>query len=210
LHDHYEKGVIIGCGEGSVAGGSRSWKNAPRARYRQRRAELERNSPPDTALEREMCMRYSLIGVLAAAAALAVPIAFAAESVKVANAWVRAPVSGQKTAAAYLELTADRNLALVAAGSPAAGRVEMHSMTMDGGVMRMRALPRVDLPAGQTVRLAPGGTHLMLLELKQPLKPGDKLPLTLSLQPSEPTASSLTTITVEAEIRAAGTSSHSH
>jgi copper(I)-binding protein len=155
-------------------------------------------------------MRYPLIGVLAAAAALAVPIAFAAESVKVANAWVRAPVSGQKTAAAYLELTADRNLALVAAGSPAAGRVEMHSMTMDGGVMRMRALPRVDLPAGQTVRLAPGGTHLMLLDLKQPLKAGDKLPLTLSLQPSEPAASSLTTVTVEAEIRAAGTSTHSH
>lgn len=155
-------------------------------------------------------MRYPVIPVLAVAAALAVPVAFAAEGVKVANAWVRAPVAGQTTAAAYLELTADRNLALVAAGSPAAGRVEMHSMTMDGGVMRMRALPRIDLPAGQTVRLGPGGTHLMLLELKQPLRAGDKLPLILSLQPSGAAATSLTTVTVEAEIRPAAASSHAH
>ena len=162
-------------------------------------------------LEREMRMRHLFLAVFTAAAALVAPLyVAAAEGVKVANAWVRAPVAGQKTAAAYLDLTSDRNLALVAAGSPAAGRVEMHSMTMDGGVMRMRALPRVDLPAGQTVRLAPGGTHLMLLELKQPLKPGDKLPLILSLQPSEPAGTSLTTVTVEAEIRAAGTPSHSH
>jgi periplasmic copper chaperone A len=144
-------------------------------------------------------------------AAISAPLPLsAAESVKVANAWVRAPVAGQKTAAGYLELTSDRNLALVAAGSPAAGRVEMHSTTMDGGVMRMRALPRIDLPAGQTVKLAPGGTHLMLLELKQPLKAGEKIPLILSLQPSEPAATSLTTVTVEAEIRASGASSHSH
>ena len=155
-------------------------------------------------------MRSPVIPVLAVAAALAVPVAFAAEGVKVANAWVRAPVAGQTTAAAYLELTADRNLALVAAGSPAAGRVEMHSMTMDGGVMRMRALPRIDLPAGQTVRLGPGGTHLMLLELKQPLRAGDKLPLILSLQPSGAAATSLTTVTVEAEIRPAAASSHAH
>src|SRR5688572_13088014 len=74
-------------------------------------------------------------------------------SVKVANAWVRAPAAGQKTAGAYVELTSGRDAALVAAGSPAAARVEMHSSTVEGGVMRMRALPRIELPAGQTVKL---------------------------------------------------------
>jgi periplasmic copper chaperone A len=158
-----------------------------------------------------MRMRHLLLAVCTGVGAIFAPLSLpAAESVKVANAWVRAPVAGQKTAAAYLELTSDRNLALVAAGSPAAGRIEIHSTTMEGGVMRMRAMPRVDLPAGQTVKLAPGGTHLMLLELKQPLKAGERVSLILSLQPSGPVASSLTTVTVDAEIRAAGATPHSH
>jgi copper(I)-binding protein len=130
--------------------------------------------------------------------------------VKVANAWVRAPVPGQPTAAAYLDLTSDRNLAVVAAGSPAAGRVEMHSMTVDGGIMRMRALPRIDLPAGKTVKLSPGGMHLMLLDLKQPMKAGDTVPLVLSLQPAGAGQSSLTTLTVQAEVRAPGAAEHQH
>ena len=89
-------------------------------------------------------------------------------------------------------------------------RVEMHSMTMDGGVMRMRALPKIDLPAGQTVKLAPGGLHLMLIDVKQPLKAGDKVPLVLSIQPSGPSAGmSLTTLNLQAEVRpATGGESH--
>jgi periplasmic copper chaperone A len=138
----------------------------------------------------------------------AVP-AEATKSVKVADAWVRAPAPGQKTASAYVELTSDFQAALVAVGSAAAGSVEMHSSTVEGGVMRMRALPRIELPAAQTVRLAPGGMHLMLIDLKEPLKPGDKVPLVLSVQPSGPTAgTSLTTINLEAEVRAAGATTH--
>ena len=132
-------------------------------------------------------------------AALTIAPLAAAQSVQVANAWVRATAPGQTTAGAYVELTSPTATALVAAGSPVAGRVELHSMTMDGGVMRMRALPRIALPAGQTVKLAPGGMHLMLLDVKQPLKPGDRVPLTLSLQPS---GMSLTTLKIEAEVRA--------
>lgn len=144
---------------------------------------------------------------------LAVPVAAGEveSSVKVANAWVRAPAPGQKTAGAYVELTSGRDAALVAAGSPAAARVEMHSSSVEGGVMRMRALSRVDLPAGQTVRLAPGGNHLMLVDLKRPLKPGDIVALTLSVQPSGATAgTSLTTVNVEAEVRAADNTPHKH
>jgi copper(I)-binding protein len=130
-----------------------------------------------------------------------------APSVKVANAWARATVPGQNTGAAYVDLTSDRGAALVAAGSPLAARVELHSMTNEGGVMRMRQLPKVDLPAGQTVKLEPSGVHLMLVDLKQPLKPGDRLPLVLSVQSS---GMSLTTLTIEAEVRAANGPQHSH
>jgi copper(I)-binding protein len=76
--------------------------------------------------------------------------------------------------------------------------------------MRMRALPRIDLPAGQTVKLAPGGTHLMMLDLKQPMKPGDTVPLVLSLQPTGAGQSSLTTVTVEAEVRTGAPAQHQH
>jgi len=126
-------------------------------------------------------------------------------SVKIADAWVRAPAPGQKTAGAYVALTSDRDASIVAAGSPAAARVEMHSTTTEGGVMRMRASPRIELPAGKTVKLAPGGIHLMLIDVKQPLKVGDKVPLTLSVQPTGAAAGmSLTTLQLEAEVRAAG------
>ena len=159
-------------------------------------------------------MRFTQVFfTLFALAVLAAP-AHAAESersVKVTNAWVRAPAPGQKTAAAYVELTSSSNAALVAAGSPLAGAVEIHSSTVEGGVMRMRVVPRVELPAGKTVKLAPGGLHLMLLDVKQPLKVGGKVPLTLSVQPSGATAGmSLTTIDLEAEIRAAHGGAHKH
>jgi copper(I)-binding protein len=143
-------------------------------------------------------------------AALAAPAAFAQSptaGVKVENAWARATAPGQKTGSVYVDLTSASNAALVAAGSPLAARAELHSMSTEGGVMRMRALPRVELPAGRTVKLAPGGMHVMLVDLKQPLKPGDKVPLTLSVQSS---GTSLTTLKIEAEVRAADGSANSH
>jgi copper(I)-binding protein len=151
------------------------------------------------------------LGAAFIALALVSPVAACAESVKIANAWVRSPVAGQTTAGAYVELTSDRDAALVAVGSPAAGRAELHAMTIEAGVMRMRPLPRIELPAGRSVRLAPGGMHIMLFDLKQPLKSGDKVPLVLSVQPSGPSAGmSLTTLNIEAEVRPVPPSAHSH
>ena len=110
-----------------------------------------------------------------------------------------------------MELTSNSNAALVAAGSIIAAGAELHSTSTEGGIMRMRPLARVDLPAGQTVTLAPGGTHLMLVDLKRTLKPGDKVPIVLSVQPAGDTAGkSLTTVTLEAEVRAAAPASHNH
>ena len=121
-----------------------------------------------------------------------------AQSVKAENAWARATVPGQKTGSVYVELTSSSDGALVAAASPVAARAELHSMTMEGGVMRMRALPRVELPAGKTVKLAPGGMHVMLVDLKQPLKAGDKVPVTLSVQSA---GTSVTTLKLEVPVR---------
>jgi periplasmic copper chaperone A len=161
--------------------------------------------------DQRMHVRFTrLFLTLCLTAALAAPsvAAEADKSVKVENAWVRAPVAGQKIAGAYLELTSARDAAMVAVSSPAAASVEMHSSSVEGGVMRMRAVPRIELKAGQTVKLAPGGLHLMLIDLKKPLKPGEKVPLTLSVQPSG--AAAPTAIELEAEVRAIGGTPHKH
>jgi len=74
-------------------------------------------------------------------------------------AWVRGTVRGQTTAGAYMELTSDRRASLLGAESPAAGSAEIHEMKIEGNVMRMRAVPRLELPPGKTVELRPGGHH---------------------------------------------------
>lgn len=93
--------------------------------------------------------------------------------VVVSQAWVRATVPGQPVAAAYMDVTSARGGTLAHVAADVAGVVQMHSMRMDGEVMRMRELAQLVLPKGQTVRLAPSGHHLMLLQLKRPLRPGD-------------------------------------
>lgn len=133
---------------------------------------------------------------------------FAAETVNVGNAWVRATAPGQKTAGAYMELTSEADAALVAVASPAAGKTELHTMSMDGGVMRMRPVAKIDLPAKKAVKLAPGGgLHVMLRDIRQPLKEGDKVPLTLTIRGG---GNAQSTIKVEAQVRAAGSASMHH
>ena len=106
----------------------------------------------------------------------------AAQTVDVQDAWVRPSVKGQMATGAFMKLTAKETASLVGAASPAAGVVEVHEMSMDGGVMKMRAIPALALPAGQAVELKPGGYHVMLMDLKGPLTAGSKLPLTLVLR----------------------------
>ena len=150
--------------------------------------------------------RHCVAGLLVAFS-LAAPLAVA-QSIKAANVWARATAPGQNTASVYFDLTSERDVALVAAGSSAAGRAELHAMVLDGGIMRMRPLARVDLPGGQTVRFTPNGMHLMLVDLKQPLKAGDNLPLVLSIQSS---GSSRTTLKLKAQVRALdGSEPHQH
>ena len=124
-----------------------------------------------------------------------------AQLVTVKDAWVRAPAPGQKVAGAYMELESRTDLVLTAVASPAAASAELHSMSVQEGVMRMRPVARIELPPGKAVKLAPGGLHIMLIGVKQPLKPGDKVPLTLTVQRADFSGPSV--FTVQAEVRAA-------
>lgn len=99
--------------------------------------------------------------------------------VKVEDAWVRGTVAQQKATGAFMRLTPSANARLVAAESPVAGVVEIHEMAMEKDVMRMRQIPGLDLAAGRTMELKPGGYHVMLMDLKQPLQAGQNVPITL-------------------------------
>ena len=105
--------------------------------------------------------------------------AWAQAQVKVEDAWVRATVAQQKATGAFMRLTAPQNARLVAAESPVAGVVEIHEMVMDKDVMRMRAVPALELAAGRTTELKPGGYHVMLMDLKQTVQAGQQVPITL-------------------------------
>ncbi len=115
-------------------------------------------------------------------AILGASLAWAQSSgISVQQPWARATPGGAKTGAAYMTIVnngaADDRL--VAASTPVAGEAQIHEMTMDNGVMKMRPIPGLDLKPGAAVSLAPGGYHVMLIGLKQPLKDGDSFPLTL-------------------------------
>ena len=150
--------------------------------------------------------RAAVIALLVVCAGFVVE-ARAAEPLAVSDAWVRVPAPGQKVAGAYMELKSEGDSALVGVASAVAGRAELHTMKLDAGVMKMRAVERIDLPAKQAVKLAPGGMHIMLMDLKRPLKEGDTVPLTLSIR----SGGAMTQLNVEARVRAAGVSMpHNH
>jgi len=138
-----------------------------------------------------MKLRTLLLSLLLAAPAWAVA------AVKVENAWIREPAPGQTVVGGFMDITSAKDARLVQVTSPAA-TVEMHEMKMQGDVMQMRALQKIDLPGGKTVKLEPGGLHLMLDKLKKPLKAGDKLGLTLKIKSGSRTE----TVRIAAEVRA--------
>lgn len=123
---------------------------------------------------------------LAVAAILLAGVPAHAQSVDVQGAWARATVPGQMATGAFMSLSAKAPSRLVRAASPVAGVVEVHEMKMDGDVMKMRAVERgLELPAGKTVELKPGGYHVMLMDLKLPLKKDTMIPLTLTFKDAQ-------------------------
>lgn len=103
-----------------------------------------------------------------------------AQNVVIKDPWVRATVPGQQATGAFMKITTKDGGKLVSVSSAAAGVVQVHEMKMEGGVMQMRAVADgLDLPAGKTVELKPGGYHVMLMDLKAPLEVGAVVPLSL-------------------------------
>jgi periplasmic copper chaperone A len=147
-----------------------------------------------------MRLKSSFIAALMGAI-LAMP---ASAQVTVKDAWVRATVPQQKATAAFMQLTATQDSKLVSVSSPGVPVVEVHEMRVEAGVMKMRAIPSLALPAGKGVALTPGGYHVMLMNLKQTMKAGDAVPLYLLV---ENAAGKRETIEVKAEVRAVGTAS---
>jgi hypothetical protein len=106
---------------------------------------------------------------------------YTSKGITVAHPWARATPGGVKVGGAYLEIraAAGKGDRLVAAKSPLAGSAEIHNHIMDGGIARMRRVDALAIAGGKSVVLAPGGYHIMLTDLRQPLKEGDLLKLTL-------------------------------
>lgn len=122
------------------------------------------------------------IRALACAAALLAAAATSQAQVTVKDAWIRATVPQQQATGAFMQLSAAKDTKLVAASSPLTPVVEVHEMAMKDNVMTMRQIPAVEIAAGQTVALKPGGYHVMLLDLKQQVKAGDTVQLTLTFE----------------------------
>jgi periplasmic copper chaperone A len=120
--------------------------------------------------------------VLAVAAATLPAVALPASAqVQATGAWARGTVGGQTSTAVYMRLRSAQPAAVIAVDSPL-GLAELHQMNMDGDIMRMRSLKRLELPAGRTVELDPAGAHIMLTGLKRPLAKGDRVPLRLTIE----------------------------
>jgi hypothetical protein len=120
--------------------------------------------------------RNLIISILALATTPAVA------QVTVKDPWVRATVPQQTATGAFMQLSSPADARLVSASSPVAGVVELHEMAMDKDVMKMRAVPAIDIPAGKGAELKPGGYHVMLMSLKSQMKDGDVVPITLVVE----------------------------
>lgn len=146
-----------------------------------------------------VCLPSLTALILASASALA-----QSGGPQITDAWARATPAGAKTGAAYMTLTdtgqPDR---LTGISTPVAGMAEVHESRMENGVMRMRAVASLPLEPGKPVALQPGGYHVMLMDLKQPLKQGETFPLTLTFEHAPP-------VTVQVAVEATGSAGPMH
>ena len=146
---------------------------------------------------------YTRILSLAFLLALVIPVHAGdqrSSSLTVVQPWSRATAPGASVGVAYLEIVnAGAADTLTGIESPVAAHVEMHSMTTVNGVMQMRQLSSVEVPAKGRLQFTPGGLHVMLIDLKQPLREGDRFPLTLVFR-------SAGRLQVEAVVQGLGTS----
>jgi copper(I)-binding protein len=130
---------------------------------------------------------------------------FQLKALRVSNPFARATPPGAKVAGAFMTIRnagpeSDR---LVSASSPVAGLVEIHEMAVEGGMMKMRAIKGIDLKPGATVELQPGGYHVMLEDLKRPLKQGEQVPVQLTFEKAG-------VLDIKVNVEGMGAAAHAH
>ena len=127
--------------------------------------------------------------------------------VTVDDPWVRSTVPQQTSTGAFMRLTAQSDSKLVSAATPVAEHVELHQMTMENDIMKMRQIPELTLVAAEPVALKPGGYHIMLIGLKKQISAHDQIPITLTF---EDKAGQRTQMEIQATARSAqgGHSNH--
>ncbi|HET9205617.1 MAG TPA: copper chaperone PCu(A)C [Burkholderiaceae bacterium] len=155
-------------------------------------------------MENRTMTLYPTLARTAAAALLAIAAGAQAQTT-IKEAWVRGTVAQQKASGAFMQITSAQGGKLLSVTSPVAGVAEIHEMAMQGDTMRMRAVPALELPAGKAVELKPGGYHLMLMDLKQQLKAGATVPLTLVVEGKD---GKRETVAVQAVVKALGDAGH--
>lgn len=126
-------------------------------------------------------LHYGLVLLLTAVATLS----HAQDSISIHNPWVKASYPGQNVSAGYMTLTSASDATLVKISSNVSDSVEIHSMKMENGVMKMRMLPELALAAGKPYKLEPSGFHLMLFDLKKPLTDGQAVNFELTFKNSQ-------------------------
>jgi copper(I)-binding protein len=141
-------------------------------------------------------LRHALLGIgliISAPALAQTPTSAQPSNIQVQNAWARATTPHAQSGGIFLTVIdngpADR---LVGAATPVAATAQLHQTMDDKGVMKMDAVPTLDLPQGKPVALEPGGYHIMLMGLKQQLKPGDHFPVTLTFANAPPVTATVT------------------
>jgi periplasmic copper chaperone A len=149
-----------------------------------------------------MSVLFRVGGLLAA---LLLSASVFASDIQVEKAWARATAPGQDTAGVDMTITSKQDATLVGASSAVCKTIELHSMTMthESGMMKMREVSAIKLPAGKPVNLGESGYHLMLTGLKAPLKAGESVPLTLDIKVSNRTVK----VEAKAEVRPLTTTS---
>lgn len=132
-----------------------------------------------------LVLRTTMLAALASVLGFGIALAQSSGAISIEKPYSRATPGGAQVGAGYMIIinkgaTPDR---LVSASSPAADKVQIHEMSMDGGIMKMRELGGgLHIEAGKAVALAPGGYHLMMMNIKAPFKAGDKVPVTLTFE----------------------------
>lgn len=157
----------------------------------------------DSVIMKKHALALAALITLTAGTALA--HGFKAGPVDIEHPWARATAPSAPNGSAYMVLSthgpdSDR---LLSASTPVADKAELHTHLMDNGVMKMRQVDAIEVSPGSPTALQPGGLHVMLFGLKQPLAPGKAFPLTLTFEKAGP-------VTVQVDVQSAGSAAPSH